>query len=240
MNLPKLLLLDDPLVDWGLSKRQLTDSYYDLVNSSHAHLLGYKGDVGGFKTEINTDTSNLKYINLFSELRDYSGSGIDSIYKHVVSHKFTHDFLITKTHHPVIIKMTNELSKIFEVNPNDITFNFIEANVTLLAHRDTDYFDKTTDIPPPMLTMKSRMIADNALNWILLGNKSEFRLLADGKKYTNSGTNKLCFFDPCKYKHGTTLNTHRLILTVRFRTLKFKDMLPTLYNNFVVEEVQPS
>jgi hypothetical protein len=240
MNNSPLLLLDDPLKSWGLSKQNLIDCYQNLIKSDYTHILGYKGNDGQFKSSLDEKMSQLKFVNFFSEVRNSAGSGIYRFYEEITKHKFTHDLLITYGKNPVIIEMCNNLCNIFKVSPNEITFNFIEANVTLLAHKDTDYFNKTENLPIPMLTMKNKMITDNALNWILVGHKSHFRLLADGKKYSNNGSDKVCFFDPCKYKHGTTLNNHRLILTVRFRTLKYNDIIPIVYNHFQVEEVTPT
>jgi hypothetical protein len=238
MQLSPLLLIDDPLPNYGLSKQLLINCYYDLVNSNNIHLLGFKSDDNVFHTDKLSYTVPKKYINLFSEIREEVSENND-IYNQVKQNKFTHDLLITSTNHKTINSMQQFLADIFSVKKTDITFNFVEANVTLLAHKDTDYFDKTENIPYPMLTMKSNMITDNAFNWILLGQESHFRLVAEGKRYTNNGSDKVCFFDPCKYKHGTSLNTHRLILTVRFRTLQYKDIIPVIYKNFQVEEVTP-
>lgn len=239
-NEPILTLIKDPLSEWGLTVEQLITSYYDCLKIPNLNFLGYKTNLTEFKdhTPNQCELYNSKYINFYSEINNKTiankNFSID-----LSNSCFTHDLILNFLPNLVLKKFMNNLSKVLKIHEDNIKLTFIETNITLLAHRDNAYFQKTKNVHPAMNTVKDAMITDSALNWNLLGKESKFRIIDKHTKYSNYGLGELSFFNPCKYKHGTTSDVHRLTLTARFFNLSYDQVWKSIKDNLDIIEINP-
>lgn len=237
---PILALVKDPIEDWGLTTHQLINSYHNCLKDPKFNFLGYKSNLSDFVTEEPDQLTieNSKYFNLYSEYI-YSNKSVHNFYPLLSNYSFTHDLILTSMPDNTLYTLRNRLSDLLTIHPDNIKLTFIEANITLLSHRDSDYFNKNTNIHHYMQRIKEAMITESALNWNLLGQESLFRIVDGPNKYRNKGLGELSFFNPCRYKHGTSYNTHRLTLSVRFFDIDYSAMWERISQKLKILEINP-
>jgi len=239
-DFPVLTLVKDPIIDWGLSTEKLIESYYECLTDHRFNFLGYKSNLFDFVTndpsEINL--ADCKYFNLYSEISDVHSTSAN-LYSKFTGKLFTHDLILSVMPNKTLEDFRNKLGDVLSISTNQIKITFIEANITLLSHRDNAYFEQRDVIHPSMNRIKDAMIANSALNWNLIGKESIFRVNAGSKKYTNWGKGELSFFDPCTYKHGTSDNIPRLTLTARFFDIDYTSVWDRINKNLEILEVNP-
>lgn len=237
---PILTLVLNPIQKWGITNQQLIQSYKHCLQDSKFRFLGYKTNQHDFVThEPSAETLNTsKYFNLYSE---YSNGDLDTqnLYNVLTAYGFTHDLILTEMPDHTLQILQNNLAETLDIQPRNITLTYIETNITLLSHRDSDYFDKNSCIHPYMERIKQAMITESALNWNLIGAESRFRITDGPNKYTNRGQGELSFFNPCGYKHGTSYNTYRLTLSARFFDIEYGDLWERINSNLTVLEINP-
>lgn len=237
---PILTLVKDPLESWELSVDQLISSYYECLKNPNLNFLGYKSNVIDFtdKKPSELDLLKSKFFNLYSEISNNPARN-QNLIEDFSGVLFTHDLTLHTMPNLVLQKFKKNLSKTLGIMEENIKITFIEANVTLLAHKDDNYFKKTKNLHPSMKVIKDAMITESALNWNLLGKESKFRIIDKDSQYTNHGLGELSFFNPCKYKHGTSDNVHRLTLTARFFNINHNDVWNSINKNLQIVDINP-
>lgn len=240
INNPVLTLVKNPINTWGLTNNDLITSYNKCLQDSRFNFLGYKSNLSDFicSEPAQDILINSKYLNLYSEISNYS-SITENPFVKLSKYAYTHDLILSVMPDHTMQVFLNNLSNVLEIAPINIKLTFIDTNITLLAHRDSDYFNKITYLHPSMKQIKDAMITDSALNWNLIGQESLFRIVNGGSIYFNKGQGELVFFNPCKYKHGTSNNVKRLTLSVRFFNMNFNDVWQRINQKLTILAVDP-
>lgn len=239
---PILALLENPFPKLGIQNNDIISAYQSFVESGFCNILGYKTQSQQFSNYAENlyklTSHNTKFVNLYSNLENNSLKfNSKSVFEYVRTNlNFTHDLMVTSYTNAAIEQVKSYIGDIFKLNEIDISLTFIEANVVLLAHKDSDYFEQNEIISPGMQTVKDNMILRNAINWVVKGRESEFRIINGKQKITNNGLDALCFFDPCGLKHGTTLNIPRLTLTIRLRNISYQKIWQIIQEKFQIHK----
>ena len=137
------------------------------------------------------------------------------------------------------------LGEWLNIDVGQIRFLFIHSNIILLPHRDNDAGVKNPELRQNSnykIAYESVGCADVALNWVLSGSESIFRIITPEGKYDNSlDTSSVVMFDPCTHKHATSSQVQeRLTFSVRLVGITLEESFTCLKDHLNLVASYPS
>ena len=223
MNKLHLCLYENFLPSLALSTNDLENIHDTALANNTLEFLGWKSNIQQFTSENNNIfLENNKFVSFFTHMTSIRQDTIniqDTINK---IKYFTHDIIVNPEVDPKLQHLQKTIAAWLELPKENVRFLYISSNITLLPHKDNEPGLKT----PKLLENKNYKFAydtaanvDLAINFVLRGKKSLFRIITPYGRFDNSiNTDGVIMFDPNTYKHATSKNESiRLTFSIRVK-----------------------
>jgi hypothetical protein len=216
----QLCLYKNFLPKLGLHYKDLESLYNEIVQQNKFNFLGWKSNLYQFSNHTENITSiENKFVNLYTHagLNFESEIELESIIQS--STYYTHNMLIDAIVSNKLELLQNNISNWLQIGKNNVRFLFVASNAVLLPHRDNAAGLKHRYLMENKnyrILYDAAVCTDIAINFILKGETSIFRVITPNGRYDNSiDTSSVVLFDPNTHKHATSDNIDRLTLSIR-------------------------